>query len=169
MAIINTGRGDEGKTDLFTGERIDKDSIRVETYGTLDELNSFLGVAKHQVRYEKNFEMIEYVQEKLFTVCAVFASSHEGKYRMTEEDVGFLNEKIDEYEKAITLPHGFVKPGGNPGAGALDVCRTVARRAERRATALKKHEEIQKETMVFLNRLSDMLYLMARAEEQFGN
>ena len=166
MSIINTGRGDDGQTDLFTGERVYKDSARVEVYGTLDELSSFLGMAKHRAKYEKNKEIIEYFQDKIFTLAAIFASARETKYKILKEDVEFLNLKIDEYEKLIKLPNGFVKPGGTFGSAILDVCRTVARRAERRAVELTKTAPQDRNVMVYLNRMSDLLYLMARAEEQ---
>lgn len=166
MSIINTGRGDDGQTDLFTGERVYKDSTRVEVYGTLDELSSFFGMAKHYVKYDQNKTLIDYFQDKIFILAAIFASSHETKYKIEKTDVDFLDLKIDEYEKLIKLPSGFVKPGGTLGSAILDVCRTVARRAERRAVELAKTAPQDKHVMIYLNRTSDLIYLMARAEEQ---
>jgi len=163
---IATKTGDKGKTSLFSGERVSKDNIRVEAYGTMDELNSFLGDAKHYCETDGFEEIIVSVQTDIFRFCAELASSSGVvKKPMISDDVDRMTEILNEMEKKMDL-RGFVIPGNSPGSAKLDICRSVARRGERRITALAKEYEINKFLIEYVNRLSDLLFIMARVEEK---
>ncbi len=163
---IATKTGDKGMTSLFSGERVSKDNIRVEAYGTMDELNSFLGDAKHFVKTKGSFEMIEGIQKDLFRVCAELAStSGMVKDPVNSNDVDRLTEDLKNIEKMMNLK-GFVIPGNSPGSAKIDICRSVSRRGERRIISLSKEEKINEFLMKFANRLSDLLFVMARSEEK---
>ena len=161
---ISTGTGDDGKTSLWSGERIEKDSLRVESYGTVDELNSFLGEAKHFVCNEIEAHIIN-VQRFLFSIAGQLAS-RDVQYvePVTEEAIDSLTLLIHRYEAIINLK-GFVIPGSTIASAKLDVCRTVARRAERRILALSKTETVPEPVRKYINRLSDFLFILARYEE----
>ncbi len=163
MSIV-TKTGDAGKTSLFTGEKVWKDDARVEAYATVDELDSFLGLSRHFVSDEISVLILD-IQKKLYRVCSELAStSSDGINTIKEEDVKDLEEKIDAFEKIIPLP-GFVIPGKTKASGFLDTCRTIARRAERRIIALVHETDVSPTLRKFVNRLSDLLYMMARNEE----
>ncbi len=162
---IATKTGDKGKTSLFSGERVSKDDIRVEAYGTIDELNSFLGDAKHYCGTEGFKAIIESIQINLFRLCAELASSHKGfKDPVTDSDVESVASLLYGMEKKVKLT-GFVLPGNSPGAAKLDICRSVARRGERRVISLSAEKDINNEIIRYLNRLSDLFFIMARLEE----
>jgi len=163
---ISTKTGDKGKTGLWSGERVWKDDLRVEAYGTIDELNSFLGEAKHYVSEKLIFERIELIQNDLFRVAGQLASK-DTQYvvPMELQDVENLTEMVHDYESKIELK-GFVIPGSTIASAKLDICRTIARRAERIIISLKKNEDIPEVLIQYVNRLSDLLFMMARCEEQ---
>ena len=163
---IATKTGDKGKTSLFSGERVSKDNIRVEAYGTMDELNSFLGDAKHSVTSKGFRGILENIQRDLFRVCAELASSS-GKVKdpVNGDDVDRLSEDLENMEKTMELK-GFVIPGSSPGSAKLDICRSVTRRGERRIISLAKENEINGFLIKYVNRLSDLLFIMARVEEK---
>ncbi|HHY36790.1 MAG TPA: cob(I)yrinic acid a,c-diamide adenosyltransferase [Firmicutes bacterium] len=165
---IYTGTGDEGQTSLLGGQRVAKDNLRVEAYGTVDEASSWLGLARAGIRDQENKERLKEVQQKLQLLAAELASppgeTGRLKERLTAEDIGELERAIDAIAAKIGPQKGFVLPGGTLGAGYLDVARTVVRRAERVTVILAQREEVRKEIIVYLNRLSDLLYLMARQE-----
>ncbi len=164
---ITTGGGDKGMTDLWSGGRIAKDSSRVEAYGTIDELNSHIGEAKHFIECNELSMKLEQLQNDLFRVAGQLASRDiEYIYPVTPEDVRRLTDYIHHYESQIGLK-GFVIPGSTIGSAKLDVCRTVARRAERCIVRLL-HEEpgtVPENTQKFMNRVSDFLFICARFEE----
>ncbi len=157
---ITTKTGDNGETSLANGERVRKDHIRVQTYGTVDELNSFLGLAKHYLPdYER--EIVESIQKNLFKLAAELAKGERYVKLINEEDLEKLTNLIYEYESKIEL-NSFVIPGETIASAHLDVCRTVARRAERLVVTLANQEEVRSEVIKYLNRISDLLYIMAR-------
>ncbi|MEN8154503.1 MAG: cob(I)yrinic acid a,c-diamide adenosyltransferase [Acidobacteriota bacterium] len=163
---IATKTGDKGKTSLFSGERVWKDNERVEAYGTIDELNSFLGEAKHYVNKSGFKEIVEDIQKGLFRVCGELAAeSKEFGNAVKEEDTEKLSKILFEIEKEIKLT-GFVIPGNSPGSAKLDICRSVARRGERRVITLSRSKTVNEHLIQYLNRLSDLLFIMARAEEK---
>jgi len=165
---ISTKTGDKGETGLWTGERIQKHHMRVEAYGTVDELNSFLAEAKHLVKSEKNREMILEIQDDLFRVAGALASRGEYAYPVHANDVERITRYVHRFEKEIPLT-GFVIPGSTLSSAKLDVCRTIARRAERRILTLVQTEPVPEPVRHYVNRLSDLLYMMARSEEQLEN
>ncbi|GFN35238.1 cob(I)yrinic acid a,c-diamide adenosyltransferase [Tepidimicrobium xylanilyticum] len=161
---IYTKTGDKGTTSLFDNKRVSKDDIRVESYGTVDELVSFLGLAKNYVDDEKIFNIIQTVQNKLFTLASILATEDEKniKYRIVEEDIEYLEKHIDEYMRKLGNPTGFIIPGSGKKSGYLHVCRTICRRAERRIITLSKETELDSLIIKYINRLSDLIYALAR-------
>lgn len=164
MSII-TRTGDDGDTGLWSGERIGKDDPRVEAYGTIDELSSALGVARHLCLQDEVLYAIEDLQRLLFRVGGELASVGVPFDKpILAADEAKIAEKTAGLEERIPL-RGFVIPGMTPGSAALDVARTIARRAERRVVSLSRTEEVSMDLRKFLNRLSDYIFMLARAEE----
>lgn len=159
---ITTKGGDRGETSLWTGERVGKDGLRVEAYGTIDELSSFLGLARHACELESSQAAIEAIQRDLSRVAAELASP--GTARIEAGDEERLTAAIHELEAAIPI-RGFVLPGMTEGSAALDVARTVCRRAERRIVGLSRSEAVSEAALSYVNRLSDYLFMLARSEE----
>jgi cob(I)alamin adenosyltransferase len=165
---ISTKTGDKGKTSLWSGERIDKNSPRVEAYGTVDELNSHLAEAKHLVKSGKIKQMIIEIQNDLFQVAGALASTEEFAYPVHARDVERITDYVHDFEKEVELT-GFVIPGSTLQSAKLDVCRTIARRAERRILSLAETENVPEPVRKYMNRLSDLIYMMARFEEKLQN
>lgn len=170
---LYTKTGDGGQTGLYGADRVSKGHPRVETYGTVDELNSVLGVARaenaRQAVADAGLEAdLEYLQNALFDLGADLATRAGGPYearlsRMDAGDVAVLEAMIDRYQEEAPPFTGFVHPGGTPVAAALQLARAVARRAERDFVRLLEAEEANAHAGVYLNRLSDLLFIMARA------
>ncbi len=168
---ITTKKGDKGKTSLFLGGSVFKDDARVELEGTLDELCSFLGLARSMVEKSSLKKGLEGIQKDLFIVGAEAATSAPylkrlGR-RICAEDIERLEQLIEDSER-MRRPQErvFCLPGANTISAVLDICRTVARRAERRCVTASKKKLIQNPAiLIYLNRLSDLLYLWARACE----
>ncbi len=160
---IYTRRGDKGQTDLFSGERIDKTSPRVETYGTVDELNASLGLAKafSSIKIQK---LIQDVQVILFYLASELASMDEKRVikKILPEDISELEKSMDSLSQTMPEAYNFVIPGGMQSAAFLHVSRTVCRRAERAAIKLSKQETVNLEIIKYLNRLSDYLFVLSR-------
>lgn len=161
---IYTKTGDKGQTSLFDGTRVDKDSLRVEAYGTVDELNSSIGLASKFVEDEQIKEKLLKIQKRLFFVAGDLATVEENKYiyKIKEDDIKSLERIIDEYLPKIEGFDSFIVPGTSKASAALHVARTVCRRAERRILSLRKQEEVNELLIKFVNRLSDVLYTYAR-------
>ncbi|MDI9494655.1 MAG: cob(I)yrinic acid a,c-diamide adenosyltransferase [Bacillota bacterium] len=161
---IYTKTGDKGQTSLYDGTRVDKDSLRVESYGTIDELNSYIGFASKFIEDEKIRESLKRIQTRLFFVAGELATVEEGKfkYKVKEEDIKALEGIIDDYLPKISGFDAFIVPGSSQASAALHVARTICRRAERRILSLKRHEEVSDTLLKFVNRLSDVLYTYAR-------
>lgn len=168
---IYTRRGDDGTTGLFHGGRVGKDSSGPEAYGTVDEAVSALGVVRAQGEPELAVAVLD-VQRDLFVVAAELATDP-GRRDLLEPgisrvEVGMikrLEERIDEIESDVGMPTEFIVPGGDPVAAAIDVARTIVRRAERRAVA-NLGDESDSLVIPYLNRLADYLYMLARAVER---
>lgn len=161
-------KGDEGQTSLLTGARVSKASLRPEAYGTLDEASSALGLGKVFTGDAKIREMIGVVQEDLMILGAELACepSKEATYRIGTERTERLERWIAELQKEVPVPRHFIYPGGNPASAAIDLSRTIIRRAERRAVALKEAGELDSpEVHSYLNRLADFLFTLARFAE----
>ncbi len=165
---IYTRTGDKGETSLFDGKRVLKDSIRVESYGTVDELVSFLGLAKNFIDNEEMFDLITEVQNKLFTVGAILATEDQSKLpqEIVEEDIVYLEKMIDEYMGKVEKLNSFVVPGSGKASGFLHVARTVCRKAERRIISLSRTAHVNPLVIKYVNRLSDLIYAMARVVEE---
>lgn len=165
---IYTKTGDKGTTSLFDLVRVSKDDIRVESYGTIDELGSLMGLAKNYVEDEEMKELIQAIQNKLFTVATNLATedSTKVKYNIVEKDIEDLERIIDLYMGKLNNPTGFIVPGSGKKSAYLHVARTVCRRAERRIITLSKHAKVDPLVVKYVNRLSDALYAMARYSEE---
>ncbi|MHA2298002.1 MAG: cob(I)yrinic acid a,c-diamide adenosyltransferase [Candidatus Hodarchaeales archaeon] len=172
---IYTRKGDEGKTSLLSGDRIDKDAPQVETYGTIDELIASLGIAKSFAQDECDHlpKHIQYIQERLFNLAAEIATPLEAFAknvgdlssvirRITPEDASRIEAIIDELSDELPPLANFIIPGGTKTAVFLHQARTICRRAERRLVTFSKIANFNPETRKFLNRLSDLLFVMAR-------
>ncbi len=165
---IYTKTGDKGTTGLYTGQRVDKDSARVEAYGNVDEINSALGMARAWVKNPEVRETILELQKLLMQrVMSDLASDGAPAYT-TEKDVTRLEEMIDAFTQRMKPLNHFIIPGDNAGAAALDVARTTTRRAERQVWRLSRQEKIDEVIIVVLNRLSDLCFTLARAEVEIS-
>ena len=165
---IYTKTGDKGKTSLFDDKRVAKDDIRVESYGNVDELGTFMGLAKNYVEDQEMYDYIEYIQNKLFTVATNLATEDSKKvaHYMTGEDIEELEKIIDIYMSRIDEPKEFIIPGSSKKSAYLHVARTVCRRAERRIITLSETSMVDPLVIKYINRLSDTLYAMARYSEE---
>ncbi len=168
MTRIYTKTGDDGTTGLIGGQRVSKDSLRIESYGTVDELNALLGVARSHIIDAATDNTLLRIQDDLFTLSANLAVT-EGASRaghgippITDEQVTLLEKEIDEIQAAMEPLRRFVLPGGSKAAALLHFARTVARRAERRCVSLAAEEAVGPEIIRYLNRLSDLLFVLAR-------
>ena len=164
---LYTKTGDLGETGLFGGARVSKASDRVGAYGTVDELNATLGVVRTHPISAATSALLARIQSDLFTLGAELATvpgkeQNIGIALLDEGDVARLEAAIDESEAAIEPLKNFVLPGGTAGAAALHVARTVCRRAEREVVALGAHDPVRNLVVVYLNRLSDLLFSLAR-------
>ena len=163
---VYTRFGDQGKTSLYAGKTVSKASLRVNTYGTLDELNSYLGVILSKTKSKKLKTQINKVQNDLFEIGASLASESTLKHK---EFGGYLKLRVLEFEKEIDsltkkLPalENFILPGGGITGASLHFARTLTRRAERRVVELSEKEKTLPEIIIYLNRLSDLLFTYAR-------
>lgn len=166
---IYTKKGDTGDTSLFGGQRVSKSAERIEAYGTVDEVNSYVGLAASYDLSDKGTEHLRKVQELLFTLGADLATPPSSKARIeriAEKDVKFLEDAIDEMEEELTPLKNFILPGGSQPGATLHIARTVCRRAERAAVACQKSDDISDECIKFLNRLSDFFFVIARYENK---
>ena len=171
MAKIYTRRGDDGSTGLFGGPRVRKDDIRVAAYGDVDELNSALGAALEELRAPEQKDLFAFVsglQSELFNLGAELATpspdeAPKGIPQISPQDVTRLEREIDRLTEQLPPMKNFILPGGSRAGASLHFCRTVCRRAERKTVALAEEEAVSKEALAYLNRLSDLLFVMARA------
>lgn len=168
---ITTGIGDKGTTRLFSGDTVSKSSARPQAYGDLDEVVSHLGVARSLCTNADTSERLMHVQRELFVAGTELATPPASLARMAPQRIDAarlaeLDRRRTEVEAQITMPKGFIIPGGTPVAAHIDVARAVARRCERRVVALAEAGEIDNPALiVWMNRLSDYLWLLARREE----
>ena len=163
---IYTKTGDKGKTSLYDGTRVDKDDIRVESYGTLDELNSYIGLCTNYAKNEDK-KVLRDLQLKLFFISAELATKKEGKYKtpVSNDDVEYLEKMIDYYIEKIDKVDAFIVPGTSLLSANLHIARTICRKAERRIFSLSKIETLNPFLLKYINRLSDLIYAIARYNE----
>ncbi len=170
---VYTRTGDKGTTALFGGTRVPKHHIRIDSYGTVDELNSFIGLVRDQEIDVRSKEILIEIQNKLFTVGAILATDPEkstlinGKERLNipkigSEDIEQLETEIDWMDSQLPQMTHFVLPGGHTTVSYCHIARTICRRAERLSTALYELEPFDPHTLTYLNRLSDYLFVLAR-------
>lgn len=164
---IYTKAGDKGGTSLFDNVKVSKDDVRVESYGTIDELGAFLGLAKNYVEDEDLYNTINKIQHKLFTVATNLATEDDNKvaHRILEDDIKDLEDIIDKYMGMIGNPTGFIVNGSSTKSAYLHVARTVCRRGERRIVSLSGVAKVDPLVIKYVNRLSDAIYAMARYSE----
>ncbi len=170
---VYTKTGDKGTTALFGGTRVPKDHIRIESYGTVDELNSYIGLIRDQEINNHYKEILIAIQDRLFTVGAILATPPDkeilknGKPRLNipqiiEGDIELLENEIDSMESTLPQMTHFVLPGGHTTVSYCHIARCVCRRAERLAVHLDHNEPIDELVLKYLNRLSDYLFVLAR-------
>jgi cob(I)alamin adenosyltransferase len=163
---IYTKTGDKGNTSLFGGERVSKDAKRIEAYGSVDELNSHLGVIRSLRPHSDIDHILDRVQNELFVLGADLATPKskypKGTYRIDSRHVEQLEKDIDRLDSALVPLQQFILPGGSRVSAELHVARTVCRRAERRIVQLAKKGEIGTTPVVYMNRLSDFLFVASR-------
>ena len=165
---IYTRTGDKGTTSLVGGTRVAKDDLRLQAYGTVDELNSWLGLvmaSATQILPEKDKALLTWIQNKLFDLGSELATEPDSKWRPSEisaDDVAVLERAIDRVTEALPQHNRFILPGGSVPSAHAQIARTVARRAERRMVTLTAHAPVAEPAMRFVNRLSDYLFTLAR-------
>src|SRR5712671_7071889 len=171
MSKIYTRRGDDGSTGLFGGPRVRKDDLRVAAYGEVDELNSALGVAREELldpAQRDILAVVDALQSELFTLGAELATPQAEKAprevpRIRADMVARMEKDIDRFTGELPEMRQFILPGGSRPGAALHLCRTVCRRAERKAVELAEGAPVPQEVLAYMNRLSDLLFVMARA------
>ena len=167
---VYTRGGDSGETSLFGGQRVPKDDARIESVGSVDELNAVLGVVRGALDDSQLDSELAAIQATLFEIGAALARPKRSKDEsgIAEAEVAALERCIDLLDEQIEPLRNFILPGGAPGAAQLHHARTVCRRAERRVVSLAAHVEVDPVLIRYLNRLSDLLFTMARAVNQRG-
>lgn len=168
---IYTKTGDKGNTSLVGGKRVPKTHIRLDAYGTVDELNSFVGFLVCEVKDEEMKEFLLYIQNKLFVVGSYLATeieAHTPKSAqiITDEDIEALETIMDNMDAKLPTLTRFILPGGSESAARAHICRTICRRAERNVYRVADEFQIHEMILIFLNRLSDFFFLVARIECQ---
>ncbi|MBA4312933.1 MAG: ATP:cob(I)alamin adenosyltransferase [Chlorobiaceae bacterium] len=170
---IYTKTGDRGDTALLGGKRVQKDSLRIETYGTIDELNSVIGISRSLNEHHEIDLLLFNLQSELFTLGAELATPAGVKNSSTkflsDENIIRLEKLIDDMETRLPRLKNFILPGGNKCAAMLHYARTVCRRAERLAVRLARDESIRDFPVIYLNRLSDFLFVIARLSNSLSN
>lgn len=166
---VYTKTGDDGHTSLVGGKRVSKASKRVESYGDVDELNSVLGISRSVIKDSEIEQLIEGIQNDLFIMGGDLATPHDSEYnvpRVTKEMTAMIEKSIDGYIKEVGSLREFILPGGDSGGAYLHLARTVCRRAERKVVELGDMEKINENILIYLNRLSDLLFVLARVDNK---
>lgn len=163
---IYTKTGDQGLTSLFGGKRVSKAELRIETYGTVDELNCFLGLVRDQEVNQKRKAVLVEIQDRLFTIGSILATEPGNNTvkipSLLEQDIQFLESEIDAMEESLPAMRFFVLPGGHQSVSFCHVARTVCRRVERLTISLSAQEQVDPLVIKYLNRLSDYLFVLSR-------
>ncbi|MCB0279148.1 MAG: cob(I)yrinic acid a,c-diamide adenosyltransferase [Calditrichaeota bacterium] len=170
---LYTKTGDSGKTGLFGGDRVRKDHQRIDAYGTIDELNSVVGLVRCHIKDAELTDLLQTVQNRLFDLGSDLATPLNSKHadkvkRISSDDVTFLELKIDHMQSKLPELRNFILPGGHPSAAYLHLARTVCRRAERLVVTLSETEQIGDLPVIYLNRLSDFFFCFARFANQIN-
>lgn len=173
---ITTKTGDDGKTFLLGGVRIAKNHLRVKCYGDCDELNSYLGLVQSFIQHEEINSIINAIQMQIFDLSAILATPPDSmkpetdikNSQLEQQSILYLEEKINYYEPQLPELKNFIIPGGTKGSSLLHVSRTICRRVERSVIELSQVEKVDSHLIVFFNRLSDLLFILARFENQLS-
>lgn len=168
-SLVYTKTGDKGTTSLVGGMRVPKSHVRLDAYGTIDELNSFVGSLICQITEEDILKVLSFIQHKLFTVGSYLATETEAiapkaASIITDENVALLEKEMDWMDSELPAIRQFVLPGGSEAAARAHICRSVARRAERCIYKVKDEYPVENNILVFVNRLSDYFFILARRE-----
>ncbi len=171
---VYTKTGDKGMTSLIGGARVAKNDVRLETYGTIDELNSYIGLLRSYISEEDIRDVIVDIQNQLFNVGSYLAtdttiSEMRSNIKLEEVKIELLEDEMDKLEQALPPLTGFVLPGGHPATGFCHIARTVCRRAERRIIGMSDQYEIDNWIIRYLNRLSDFLFVLSRHLSNYYN
>jgi cob(I)alamin adenosyltransferase len=163
---IYTKTGDSGTTALFGGKRVSKADLRIDTYGTVDELNAYIGLLRDQAVNNKRNDVLVEIQDRLFTIGSILATEP-GNTKVkipsvVDQDITFLEKEIDGMESELAPMKSFVLPGGHQVISFTHIARTVWRRAERLVVGLDRVEKIESKVIQYLNRLSDFLFVLSR-------
>jgi cob(I)alamin adenosyltransferase len=163
---IYTKTGDKGQTSLIGGTRLPKHHIRIEAYGTVDELNSFVGLVRDNISEKELFDLLIEIQDRLFTIGSLLAADPEKNKmqlpQLKESDVVLLEKAIDKMNETLPEMKSFVLPGGHPTVSHCHIARCVCRRAERAVLKLSENEKVDELIYKYLNRLSDYLFVLSR-------
>ncbi len=163
---VYTKKGDKGFTSLIGGTRVPKHHLRIESYGTVDELNSYIGLVRDHVSDEITTATLIEIQDRLFTIGSLLAADPEkSKMKLPElntSDIEFLEKEIDRMDEALDPMKNFVLPGGHPSISTCHIARCVCRRAERIAVHLNEESDVSETIIQYLNRLSDYLFVLSR-------
>lgn len=166
---IYTKTGDKGKTSLFSGNRVPKHHLRIESYGTVDELNSYIGLIKDHRPDGEDLSMLNRIQDRLFTIGSILATEPSEKKqkrfklpKIKESDIEGLEKSMDDMNEQLPEMTHFLLPGGHPVVSFCHVGRTICRRAERRITALHEEQAVDEKVLKYMNRLSDFLFVLSR-------
>ena len=162
---IYTKTGDSGQTGLFGGKRLSKNHIRIDAYGTVDELNSYIGLIRDTISNPTLRLKLKILQDRLFDLGSVLSCDPDKDFNLQgiiEEDITFLEEEIDSMTAKLPALKNFILPGGHTTVSFCHIARCVCRRAERKVVALAMEEEVDEISIRFLNRLSDFLFVLAR-------
>lgn len=168
-SLIYTKTGDKGKTSLVGGTRVNKTHIRLDAYGTIDELNSFTGWLNVEIKDPETNRFLSFIQHKLFAVGSYLATETEqmapkAASIITEVDIERIEKEIDRLDSLLPRLNRFILPGGNEAASRAHICRTVSRRAERNSHRVAEIYPVAEPVLIFLNRLSDYFFVVARYE-----
>lgn len=164
---IYTRTGDAGNTGLIGGNKVPKNDLRIETYGTVDELNAWMGMMNDQLNNPEFKNELKEIQDRLFTIGSLLATDHEKETKMQlpdlhNGDVSFLENRIDAMTAQLPEMKSFILPGGHPVVSSIHIGRCVCRRAERLVVALQQEVPVEPLIIQYLNRLSDYLFTLAR-------
>ncbi len=166
---LYTRTGDKGTTSLVGGQRVSKTDSRIEAYGTVDELNSFIGLLMSYLDETSDLDFLRFVQHKLFTIGSYLATDQEStelkmESKVSGESISRIEQEIDRLDGQVPVMKSFVLPGGGQSASMAHVCRTVCRRAERRIYTLDESSPVDPLVLGFINRMSDYFFILGRKE-----
>ena len=163
---IYTKTGDKGTTSLLSGERVKKFNLRIDAYGTVDELNSFVGYLRSSEIKEEDSKFLINIQNKLFNLGALLAVKKENSNfklpKISDDDIKLLEIEMDKIETKLPKLNNFILPGGNQAVSLSHVCRSICRRAERLCVQLTEAEVVEEKLIMYLNRLSDYFFVLSR-------